>query len=249
MAQLGGMVEQDIAAQPFRLRSYARITDPDNGIARIYIEGDGLAWLSKPRPSPDPTPIHPVALSLAAEDNSANVIYLARPCQYHRTTPSGEGCDEKYWRSSRFAPEVIAAVSNAVDQIKTKFKLRSFELVGFSGGAAVVLLVASERHDVGGIITVAGTLDTDAFTDLHGVSRLSGSLNPADIARRVNFIPQLHLVGGNDRTMPLRIFNQYRAAAGPSETISVQVVPEAGHESGWKAKWPSILAQWKSLLR
>jgi dienelactone hydrolase len=241
------MVERDIEAPPFLLRSYARIDRPESGTARVYIEGDGLAWLSRSRPSPDPTPINPVALSLANADNAANVVYLARPCQYNRTS-TGRSCADRYWRSSRFAPEVIASFSKALDHIKAEHKLGAFELVGFSGGGAVALLVASERRDIRGIITVAGTLDTDAFTLHHGVSPLRGSLNPARIARRVNQLPQLHVIGGSDRIVPRQIYESYRMAAGASDAISVLIVPEVDHETGWFELWPSILAQWNSLL-
>src|SRR5688572_13109701 len=57
------MAERDIASPPFLLRSYERVDERSRGSARIYIEGDGLAWLSADRPSPDPTPVRPLALA------------------------------------------------------------------------------------------------------------------------------------------------------------------------------------------
>lgn len=242
LADAGRMVERDIAAPPFVLRSYARIGDPASGTARLYIEGDGLAWLSRSRPSPDPTPINPVALSLAKADPAANVIWLARPCQYHLST-NGKLCPSGYWQAARFAPEAIAAMNGAIDELKRIHKLRRLELVGFSGGGAVALLLAARRSDVASVRTVAGTLDTDAFTRLHQVSPMSASLNPAASAPRLAAIPQRHFVGAEDKIVPADIYRSYRAAAGPGATASIAMIAGASHEEGWVERWPELVAQ------
>jgi hypothetical protein len=236
------MAERDIDAPPFRLRSYARIGNPASGTARIYIEGDGLAWLSKSRPSPDPTPINPVALALADADPGPNVIWLARPCQYHLVF-AGQPCPPPYWQAARFAPEVIAAMSDALDQLKREHRLSRLELVGFSGGGAIALLLGARRSDIVSIRTVAGNLDTDGFTRLHKVSPMSASLNPAADARRVATIPQRHFIGAKDRIVPAGIYRGYRAAAGSDARISLTVVAEVGHEDGWVERWPELVAQ------
>ena len=242
LAEAGRMVERDIAAPPFVLRSYARIGDPASGTARLYIEGDGLAWLSRSRPSPDPTPINPVALSLARADPAPNVIWLARPCQYHRSV-SGKRCPSRYWQTARFAPEAIAAMSGAINELKRAHGLKQLELVGFSGGGAVVLLLAARRNDIVSVRTVAGNLDIDAFTRLHGVSPMSVSLNPAASARRLITVPQRHFVGTEDKVVPPDIYRSYHAAAGPNATASLAMVSGASHEDGWVERWPELVAQ------
>ena len=47
-----------------------------------------------------------------------NVVYLARPCQY---TPHAQDplCQAKFWSSHRYAPEVIAAVNDVLNAIKS----------------------------------------------------------------------------------------------------------------------------------
>jgi hypothetical protein len=241
IAQSASMAEHDIAAPPFLLRSYERIGDASRP-ARVYIEGDGLAWLSKRRASPDPTPINPVALSLARADKGVNVVYLARPCQYNRSHTGG-ACPPKYWQEARFAPEVIAAMNHALDDIKRRHGLRRIELVGFSGGAAIALLMTAERRDVVSVRTVAGNLDTDTFSRLHDVSPMSASLNPASVARHIGVIPQRHFVGGKDDVVPVGIFNAYRSAAGKQARVSLALVGEASHETGWVERWPGLLDQ------
>ena len=51
------------------LQAYADSYLPQNPVAAehltVYLEGDGLAWLSPTSPSPDPTPISPQGLALA----------------------------------------------------------------------------------------------------------------------------------------------------------------------------------------
>ena len=56
--------------------------DGSNQQLTIYIEGDGLAWLTKHSISTDPTPINSVGLKLALQHPTDNTAYLARPCQY-----------------------------------------------------------------------------------------------------------------------------------------------------------------------
>ena len=66
------------AAAPLPVHGFARLGCPGAAIS-VYIEGDGLAWISVSMPSPDPTPLNPVALQLAALDPGCNVVYLGRP--------------------------------------------------------------------------------------------------------------------------------------------------------------------------
>jgi hypothetical protein len=242
IAQSARLIERDIAAGRFLLRSYERIGDPANGTARVYIEGDGLAWLGKNRPSPDPTPINPVALSLAQADRGANVAYLARPCQYNGAFDA-KACPEKYWKSARFSPEIVKAMNDVLDGLKRRHGLHRFELVGYSGGGAVALLMAAGRNDIASIRTVAGNLDTDAFSKLHNVSAMTESLNPASVARRISAIPQMHFVGGRDAIVPAGIYQAYRDASGPGKKISITILPEADHETGWVEQWPALLGQ------
>ena len=66
--------------------------------------------------------------------------------------------------------------------MKEKSGAKYLELVGYSGGGAIAVLVAARRSDVVGIRTVAGNLDTRAFCKYQHVSALDGSMNPLAIA-------------------------------------------------------------------
>ncbi|MBP6700397.1 MAG: hypothetical protein KA135_04085, partial [Halioglobus sp.] len=124
----------------------------------VYIEGDGLAWVSSRRPSENPTPGDPMALKLALAQPAGNVVYLARPCQYVDTDTQPQ-CRQNFWTEGRFSEPVIRSTSDALDAIKKHYDSEAVSLIGYSGGGAVAVLVAARREDVRQIITVAGNLD------------------------------------------------------------------------------------------
>lgn len=234
------MLHRNIPAGEFIFTAYERVHQKGKP-ATIYIEGDGVAWVSKRRPSLDPTPKNPIALHLSTRDASPNVIYLARPCQYSQMAAGDTPCDSKVWTGDRFAPEVIASINAAVDNIKRKYDIPAFNLVGFSGGGAVAALLAAERDDVLSLRTVAGNLDHVALNRMHGVSAMPRSLNPADIAAQIAHIPQHHFIGEWDEVVTPAIYDSFRAAAGPSTCMRSSMVKEVDHETGWVNIWPTLL--------
>ncbi len=241
VAASGNLAREDMAAGSFIIASWLRITRND-GTARVYIEGDGLAWISKNKASFDPTPTDPVALMLAAADDAPNVIYLARPCQYSMLN-TALLCPRDYWTGKRFAPEVIDAYDDLLDNLARAYNIDGFELIGFSGGAAVAALLAERREDVVTLRTVAGNLDHAAFNRLHRVSPMPQSLNPADKAARLVHLPQHHFLGGRDKIVRPEVLQSFRAAMGPSRCVHQSTIAEAGHNDGWAEHWPALLAR------
>lgn len=238
IAAPAGLARMTFKTDGFTLAGWGRIAAPDQPAA-VYIEGDGLAWLSRNEPSPDPTPRRPLALVLAAADPSPNVVYLARPCQF---TPQTENpsCGVPYWTGRRFSPEVLAALDQAADQIAGRVPGQGLHLIGYSGGGAVAALLAARRRDVLSLRTVAGNLDHDAVNRRHGVTPLRGSLNAIDVAAQIGRVPQIHFSGGRDKVVPPQIAEAFKAAAR-SPCAAVRVLPDADHENGWAAAWPRLL--------
>lgn len=222
----------------FQLHSYYRIEDSKRPL-RIYIEGDGQAWVTRSRISNNPTPIQPLALELASEDRYPNVLYIARPCQY-RTTAN---CSDKYWSNARFSADVIHSMDQAISTMTRHFNPPSIELIGFSGGAAVAILVASKRKDVTRIITVAGNLDHERVNTIHNVDQIPESLNAIDVAKDINTIPQHHFVGSQDNIIPVNIAKAFIAVSQPTDKIQLSVIEGLTHIDGWKKKWPALLKQ------
>lgn len=234
------MVPRIVPAGPFNLTAWERM-HTHRAPATVYIEGDGIAWVSSRTKSLDPTPKNPVALHLAAMDKSENLAWLARPCQFSGWTGAGP-CPDTYWTGGRTAPEVLSAYHAALDNIKAMYDVTAFHLVGYSGGAAVAALVAAQRTDVLSLRTVAGNLDYATFSQIHGVSPLTDSLDPVSVAPRLARLPQRHFIGGQDRIVPPAIFSSWKQASGPGGCVRSVLIAQNDHESGWVEKWPELLA-------
>jgi hypothetical protein len=224
----------------FILRVYYRFDSPGAPL-RIYLEGDGRAWLTKTRASRNPSPKNPVGLYLAAQEHKGNVMYIARPCQYVSFEKNPK-CEYPYWTVKRFAPEVIDSVSAVIDSGKKKAGAGKLEIVGFSGGGAMAVLVAARRSDVIGIRTVAGNLDHRVWTQYHKVDPLRESLNAADVAGKVAHVPQVHYVGSQDENIGLYVAESFRSKAGRDNCINIEMVKGASHSQRWEQAWPDLIS-------
>ncbi len=229
-----------LPAGEFVLTAYTPAETAQSDTMTVYIEGDGQAWLTSSIAADDPTPRKPVALELALRDPGA-AAYLARPCQF-TAQADWRSCKQAYWTNQRFAPEVITASSQAIDALKQRAGASKLVLVGFSGGGAVAALVAARRQDVVRLVTVAGNLDTKAWTALHHLSALHGSLNPADAWEALQAIPQLHLVGGKDKNVSVEVAESFAARFPARQRPTIRVVPGADHGCCWAELWPGLLS-------
>ncbi len=206
----------------------------------VYIEGDGRAWLSRHRPSIDPTPKTALAFELAQQHTIGPAAYLARPCQYLGGL-SARNCRIADWTHARFSQKVIDNVSAAIGALKTRMRATHLILAGYSGGGTLAALVAAERDDVVGLITIAGVLDTQKWTTLHAVSPLKGSRNPLDVAGQLAPIPQWHFLGGEDDVVPQSVLEDYQAAMSGAEAFYVEYVPGFDHACCWPETWSHLL--------
>ena len=238
MAQTAHLRRAQVTTDSFVLTSFYRITRPDLPLT-VYIEGDGLAWRSRTEPSADPTPHQALGLALAAADPAANVVYLARPCQF---TPMAANprCDKAYWTNKRFADEVVVAMNQAVTHYAVQVPGQHIHLIGYSGGGALAVLIAARRNDVASLRTVAGNLDHAEVNRLHHVSAMPGSLNAIDVAPQVASIAQIHFSGSDDAVVPPLIAQRFVAATG-GRCAQTHVVPGMNHESDWAGRWPDLL--------
>jgi pimeloyl-ACP methyl ester carboxylesterase len=111
-------------------------------------------------------------------------------------------------------------------------------LLGHSGGGALAMLLAGQVPQVSRVITVAGNLDTEAWTRHHGYTPLFSSINPADSPPLRSEVLQWHLLGGKDTVVPPQlvrpfIMRQSRANGFLLERFS--------HGCCWQAIWPEVL--------
>lgn len=227
---------ETLTTQPFPLALGTPLQRLVTSRIRIYLEGDGYAWATASQPSLDPSPRHLLVAQLAFSDPLPS-LYLARPCQFV-TSPS---CSPAIWTDQRFGEEVLSSLDGALDRIKTRYRNQDFELIGYSGGGALALLLATRRADVAQVQTLAGNLSPRQWVRLHKLSPLSGSLEPLDQRERLARIPQRHLFGADDEVMPPLLLQQYRQALGSAGCLESAVLPTVSHSRGWEHAW----ADWR----
>jgi pimeloyl-ACP methyl ester carboxylesterase len=235
------MQHQTIDADGFHLAVWMRL-QPKTTVLPVYIEGDGLAFVSTTEISPDPTPVDPLALRLAVEDHRPSIVYIARPCQF-AVDDLGHVCRADLWTSGRYGETVVSAMNHALDQIKALAGAHGFELIGYSGGGTVAALLAARRSDVVGLRTVAGNLDPAGWTVLHDLSPLSNSLDPMTIAPQLARLPQRHYAGGNDAVVPPGLMAHFMSAIGHRDCVAETVVPNMTHDGDWPILWPRLVEQ------
>ncbi len=242
-AQAAGYIAQSLTAGRFQLMIYQPAQPAPATRLTLYIEGDGAAWPGPYHPPADPTPRHPVALSLALADPDADtnadatVIYLGRPCQY-LGEPALANCDARYWTGWRFAPEVIAAYDQALDTLKQRYAARHLRLVGYSGGGVIAALLAARRSDIESLLTVAAPLALEDWRIRHQISALTGSLDPLSQPPPAATLQGLHLSGERDNVVPPDIIATYARYSGGT----MLTVPGYNHECCWGRDWQRLLA-------
>ncbi len=230
-----GFQERRLHTSTFSLYALLRPARNVSDTIHVYIEGDGLAWVSRWRPSKDPTPTKSTTLDLAKHDPSNHaVLYLSRPCQYKPATTK-DLCSQKYWTSHRFAPEVIEALGEAIDSIKAEVQAKHVVLIGYSGGGAAAALVASQRSDVIFLGSAAGNLDIHGWTSWHKISPLKGSQDPMLVVDSLRHIPQRHVSSYDDSIVPPPISKNFCNALQRPEYC--QQVSGISHGGDWYSLW------------
>ncbi len=160
---------------------------------------------------------------------------MARPCQF----VSVPGCTPALWTSRRFSPEVLGALGRALDDVKSRYGNQGFELVGYSGGGALALLLAGRREDVWQVQTLAGNLSPAEWARMLELTPLEGSLEPLQYRERLARIPQRHLLGAEDRQMPAGVAAFYARQLGEAPCLELVSLSGVTHERGWQQAWPS----------
>jgi hypothetical protein len=244
LARPAFMVERFIPTENFKLYVWERMHD--NGApASIYIGDDTLDWPTSDLVADDTfmdktTPVTPVAVHIVTRDSSKNVAYLARPCQY-LTEKDTKMCPTKYLNDARYSEEVIDGYHYVLDEMKARYDLSSFHIVGVGGGAQIAAFLAAERKDVVSLRTIAGNLNHTFVATERGSTPISESLNAINIAPRLAHVPQHHFIGAADSIITPGVYHSFRQAMGPSSCVQYSLVQDAGHRRGWVEKWPELV--------
>jgi hypothetical protein len=206
--------------------------------ARVYIEGDGLAFTDSSQISNDPTPRPTMFLKLALADESATVIYVARPCQY--LLKESPACTFRDWSFDRFSNLQLARITRVLDDYRNTKGITSFELVGFSGGAAIALSLATQRSDIISVRTIAGNVALAEFIRIHSLEPFSTDADPMLRLAALRRIPQIHMVSSNDQVIPPDLTRYYLNAL-QSPCAKLEVVETLSHSKGWEQPLRSLI--------
>ena len=206
----------------------------NDGLLHVYLEGDGLPWRFRFFPASDPTDSRSLVLPLMALDKGP-AVYVGRPCYNGKATD--RGCDPSMWTSGRYSITVVESMASVIETIRMQTGARKIRLIGHSGGGALAMLIA-QRIDVEQVITLAGNLDTDAWTNHHRYTPLFASLNPAKQAALPHHISQWHLLGGKDSVIPPRIVNHFIQTQ--TNALGVQI-DHFDHSCCWASIWPRVV--------
>ncbi len=204
------MVERINDAGSYPLYTWERMRDRKQK-AVVYIEGD--------------TQTNPVSLHLASRDRTRNILYLAQPCQYN--TWSGESCKEGFYQKG--SAEVLGTYNDVLDEVRARYGISGFDLVGYDSGGNIAALLAADRDDVLSLRTVAAKL-----TPTEGLSATA-------IAPELASVPQHHFIGAADNEVTPETYHFFRQAMGDSDCTHYTLVQDADHTRGWVEEWPDFL--------
>ncbi len=209
--------------------------------AVIYLEGDGLVLNRYGEVALNSTPTDPMAVRLASVDTRPfTKIVINRPFHYVESTNP----DSKYWTTARFAPEVIQSILEALKTLQQQFHFESVELVAYSGGASVALLLAPYLKNIKRIVSFAGNLDHISWTTYHDTQPLFESLDPMENKQVISKIPQIHFLGLSDANTTIDLGKAYKRQIN-SDKISIVPIAGFDHDSNWPSVWQEQLLKLK----
>lgn len=230
-----GFEQKIVQGGKFKHVVYIKPSASNNDTLHIYLDGDGSPWINNRWVSNNPTPRNTLMLKLMIQDQKTSV-YIGRPC-YHGFSQVSP-CTNKLWTSHRYSLDVVNSMYTAISKVISQYKDRRLVLIGYSGGGTLAMLLAERFSDLHGVITVAANLDIDAWTNYHGYSSLTGSLNPIQRKPVGKEVFQLHLAGAKDTNIPVK---QVRSFVERQFSAQLRVFDDYDHHCCWQEIWPSIL--------
>ncbi len=225
--------ESTVSSQQFDHKVFYNTAEASQYL-HVYVDGDGVPWHHRFFIAHDPTPSNSLVLQLVGKDEN-EAVFLGRPCYYGFN--KSRNCQAKLWTSSRFSESVVSSLAQALALILQHQPDKQVILFGFSGGGALVTLMAPRVPQVVAIVTVAGTLNTSMWTRHHRYSAMKGSLNPIEMHSFPRHIRQFHIMGGEDKNVINEITESYVDIHGGE----IWTYPGYTHTCCWHDIWPGVL--------
>lgn len=230
-----GFKSQQITSEQFKHKLYLSSDITQGDVLHVYFDGDGTPWERNRWVADDPTARNPLILHLMDQD-SMPAILLGRPCYYGLSVTVE--CDSKYWTSHRYSRAVVDSMSQVLNTWLATHKFNKVVLIGYSGGGTLAILVANKIKSVSAVVTIAGNLDISQWTEFHGYSALTQSLNPANEAELNSGIKQIHFAGKEDKVVPSFIIKEY---ADKQKNAQFYEFLDKDHACCWNEDWKMLL--------
>ncbi len=230
-----GFKSQQFSSAQFQHKIYLAKKFKEGESLHVYIDGDGTPWERNRWIADDPTARNPLILQLMNQD-TVPAILLGRPCYYGLNHT--DECDNKYWTSHRYSKQVINSMSQVLNTWLEKYKFNEIVLIGYSGGGTIAILMADKIKNISTVVTVAANLDVTKWSEFHGLSALSYSLNPAETLALDPGIKQIHFAGKDDEVVPSFIIKAY---ANSQKNAEYYELPGKNHTCCWDNEWKALL--------
>lgn len=209
---------------------YSRAAEPAS-VLTIFIESDGSPMLGE-RIVKDPTARQPIALPLMLGFDGPALL-VGRPC-YHALADAR--CSWRDWTLGRYSQAVVDSMAAVIRRQSRELDAREVQLVGYSGGGVLAVLIAERLDNVRAVITIAANLDVDAWTKQHGYTPLSESLDPARSERAHPWV-EIHLQGGRDRNVPPESTRAYFERYSSARRVTFE---KYDHTCCWVEDWAEV---------
>ncbi|MGH8499694.1 MAG: alpha/beta fold hydrolase, partial [Methylococcales bacterium] len=139
---------------------------------------------------------------------------------------------------------VVDSMARALRNYLASHNYSQLVFAGYSGGGTLAVLLASHFPETVAVVSLAGNLNTDQWTEYHQYSTLEGSQNPARLPPLPVSVKEMHFVGGNDdNILPGFVVPRKYSRAN----VEVTILENFDHTCCWEKIWPSILKRIASL--
>ena len=222
---MDGFTYQPVKTKNVTLATWRKDVKPFKKL-RIYIDGNAFTTgFTKKRPEMYSN----VAMQLALKDDFPSIAYLGRPCYFI----DQDVCQPIVWEQGKYAPEVIDEMKMVIQNWQKKYNLAEIEFVGYDGGAALALSLATRLKNVKvtRVVTIAGILDPKVDAMYRDEDILPDSVNPANETYLVSGIPQIHYVGGKDKVVPIAFTQNFVKKLPNPVSVQIKRVPNANHDN------------------
>ena len=186
----------------------------------VYIGGDGMPWVrGGTEMAANPTNYDKTLLGFM-ENSPLPSVFLARPCYYIYPLP--EFCDSAMWTSARYSKQVIDEMEAVLRRITLQYSVRSINIIGFSGGATLAVLLASRADDslpIDRVVSIAGNLTVKRWVSHHHYIALESSLD-AQVFLPLSQ-PHLILIAEKDENIPPSLYLSQPELMGVNTRVKV----------------------------